>query len=155
MKAARSLKDLMSQHFDTRVAKNDPRLNLCDLYLFAGRPHTAVMAMTVNPDVGLSTPDVLHPEALYAFRFDLNGDSREELAFKFRFGAPRHAAAGDEQHRQDFKVLRATAEQFRVTAETFCLKARRGVCRRDRAFVLTSVPFRNSSRETRPLSTIF
>ena len=37
------------------------------------------MAMTVNPDVGLSAPDTLHPEGLYAFRFDLNGGSPVEI----------------------------------------------------------------------------
>jgi hypothetical protein len=42
-----------------------------------------------------------------------------------------------------------------VTAETFCLKARPGVCRRDRAFVLTSVRFQSSSPETHQLSTLF
>jgi hypothetical protein len=40
----------------------------------------------LNPDVGLSAPDTLHPEGLYAFRFDLNGDAREEVTFKFRSG---------------------------------------------------------------------
>ena len=45
----------MSHHFDTQFAKEDPSLNLCDLYLFAGAPGTTVMAMTVNPDVGLSS----------------------------------------------------------------------------------------------------
>jgi hypothetical protein len=43
------------------------------------------MAMTVNPDVVLSAPDTLHPEGLYAFRLDLTGDAREDVAFKFRF----------------------------------------------------------------------
>ena len=62
----------MSHHFDTKLAKEDPSLNVCDFYLFEGAPGTTVMAMTVNPDVGLSTPDTLHIEGLYAFRFDLN-----------------------------------------------------------------------------------
>ena len=74
----------MSHHFDTKLAKEDPSLNLCDFYLFDGPSGKTVMAMTVNPDVGLSAPDKLHPEGLYAFRFDLNGDAREEVTFKFR-----------------------------------------------------------------------
>jgi Domain of unknown function (DUF4331) len=81
----------MSHHFDTKLAREDPSLNLCDFYLFDGLPGKTVMAMTVNPDVGLSAPDTLHPEGLYAFRFDLNGDAREEVTFKFRFGEPRHS----------------------------------------------------------------
>ena len=44
----------MSHHFDTKFAKEDPSLNLGDLYLFQGAPDTTVMAMTINPDVVLS-----------------------------------------------------------------------------------------------------
>jgi len=65
-----------------------------------------VMAMTVNPDVGLSVPDTLHVEGIYAFRFDLNGDAREELAFTLRFGEPTHGN-GAESHTQRFQVRRA------------------------------------------------
>ena len=39
----------MSHHFDTPTAKEDPRINVCDFYLFRGRPGTTVMALTVNP----------------------------------------------------------------------------------------------------------
>ena len=42
----------MSHHFDTKLAKEDPSLNLCDFYLFDGPSGKTVMAMTVNPDVG-------------------------------------------------------------------------------------------------------
>jgi hypothetical protein len=77
----------MSHHFDTKLAREDPSLNLCDFYLFHGPPGRTAMAMTVNPDVGLSAPDTLHPEGLYAFRFDLNGDAREEVT------NPPHLAA--------------------------------------------------------------
>ena len=86
----------MSHHFDTKLAREDPSLNLCDFYLFDSPSGKTVMAMTVDPDVGLSAPDTLHPEGLYAFRFDLNGDAREEVTFKFRFGEPRHGH-GSEQ----------------------------------------------------------
>ena len=47
----------MSHHFDTPTAREDPRINICDLYLFAGAPGTTVMAMTVNPDAGRSAPE--------------------------------------------------------------------------------------------------
>jgi hypothetical protein len=68
------------------------------------------MAMTVNPDVGLSAPDTLHPEGLYAFRFDLNGDAREEVTFKFRFGEPRHGDGSKHTHIQPFVVRKATGD---------------------------------------------
>ncbi len=99
----------MSHHFDTKLAKEDPSLNVCDLYLFQGAPDTTVMAMTVNPDVVLSAPDTLHIEGLYAFRLDLTGDAREDVVFKFRFNEPRHVD-GDERVHQKFQVRRATGD---------------------------------------------
>ncbi len=100
----------MSHHFDTKLAREDPSLNLCDFYLFDGPAGKTVMAMTVNPDVGLSSPDTLHPEGLYAFRFDLNGDAREDVTFKFRFGQPRHGNGSEHTHIQPFVVRRATGD---------------------------------------------
>jgi hypothetical protein len=66
------------------------------------------MAMTVNPDAGRSAPDTFRDEGLYAFRFDLNGDAREELSFKVRFGAVIHADDQDQTHVQSFEVRRAS-----------------------------------------------
>src|ERR1700758_5369337 len=100
----------MSHHFDTKLAREYPSLNLCDFYLFDGASGKTVMAMTVNPDVGLSAPDTLHPEGLYAFRFDLNGDAREEVTFKFRFGEPRHGDGSEHTHIQPFVVRKATGD---------------------------------------------
>ncbi len=100
----------MSHHFDTKLAREDPSLNLCDFYLFDGPSGKTVMAMTVNPDVGLSAPDTLHPEGLYAFRFDLNGDAKEEITFKFKFGEPRHGAGSEHTHIQPFVVRKATGD---------------------------------------------
>ena len=97
----------MSHHFDTPTAREDPRINLCDFYLFPGGPASTVMAMTVNPDAGLSAPDTFRKEGLYAFRFDLDGDAREELAFKVTFGPPFHADGDDHKHEQIFEVRRS------------------------------------------------
>lgn len=66
------------------------------------------MALTVNPDAGLSAPDTFRDEAIYAFRFDLNGDSREELAFKIKFGAVEHADGDAHDHVQHFEVRLST-----------------------------------------------
>jgi uncharacterized protein DUF4331 len=100
----------MSHHFDTKLAKEDPSLNVCDLYLFQGDPDTTVMAMTVNPDVVLSAPDTLHLEGLYAFRFDLTGNGHEDVVFKFRFSEPSHVNGDEHIHVQKFQVRRATGE---------------------------------------------
>ena len=98
----------MSHHFDTTTARQDPRLNICDFYLFRSRPGRTVMAMTVDP---AATPDsfAFHEEGLYAFRFDLDGDAREEVTFKIRFGDVSHAGGG--RHVQEYQALRATGAE--------------------------------------------
>ena len=37
----------MSHHFDTPTAQEDPRINLCDFYLFRGRPGTTYFRQLV------------------------------------------------------------------------------------------------------------
>ena len=106
----------MSHHFDTPTAKEDPRINVNDFYLFEGAPGTTVMAMTVNPDAGLSAPETFRAEGLYAFRFDLDGDAREDVTFKFRFGEVRHAEGDEHRHVQSYQVLRATGEDAKLGA---------------------------------------
>jgi len=93
----------MSHHFDTPTAGKDPRINLCNLYLFRGTPGTVAMALTVNPDAGAGGPDTFREEGLYAFRFDLNDDAREEVTFKIRFGDVTQAAG--EEHRHGVRSL--------------------------------------------------
>ena len=66
------------------------------------------MAMTVNADAGISAPDTFRSEGIYAFRFDLNGDAREDVTFKVTFGEPSHATGGAHEHVQTFQVHRAT-----------------------------------------------
>jgi hypothetical protein len=74
----------MSHHFDTPTGREDPRLNLCDLYLFEGPPGRTVMAMTVNPAATPGTAAPFRDEGLYVFRFDTDGDAREDVSFKVR-----------------------------------------------------------------------
>ena len=99
----------MSHHFDTAIAREDPRLNLCDFYLFRGQPGTTVMAMTVNPNAGTKAPDTFHEEGLYAFRFDVDDDAHEEVTFKVRFGEVGQAEGeGPEgRHVQTLEARRA------------------------------------------------
>jgi hypothetical protein len=71
-------------YFDTPTAKEDPRVNICDFYLFRGRPGTTVMALTVNPNAGVGAPDTFRDEGLYAFRFDTDRDLREDVSKPIR-----------------------------------------------------------------------
>src|SRR6202042_3121560 len=100
----------MSHHFDTAIAREDPRLNICDFYLFRGRSGITVMAMTVNPNAGTNAPDTFHEEGLHAFRFDVNDDAHEEVTFKIRFGEVGHAEGEglEGRHVQTLEVRRAT-----------------------------------------------
>jgi hypothetical protein len=107
----------MSHHFDTPTALEDPRLNVCDFYLFRGRPGTTIMAMTINPDAGLSAPDSFREEGLYAFRFDLYGDAKEDLTFKVRFGAPTHGSGDQHKHVQTFQIRRARGRDALIGAD--------------------------------------
>lgn len=98
----------MSHHFDTQVARDDSRLNVLDAYLFQGAaPNTTAMILTTNPDAGIFAPLSLHPEGLYAFRFDTDGDGREDVVFKFLFDEPHHIGGDESRHGQRFHVLRA------------------------------------------------
>ena len=116
----------MSHHFDTKLAKEDPSLNVCDFYLFQGTSETTVMAMTVNPDVGLSAPDTLHVEGLYVFRFDLNCDAREEVVFKLRFSEPKHVDGDEHVHAQKFQVRRATGDAIGANKGELLLEGETG-----------------------------
>src|ERR1700692_650681 len=98
----------MSHHFDTPTAKEDPRVNVCDFYLFRGRPGTPVTPLTENPNAGVGAPDTFRDEGLYAFRFDTNRDLQEDVAFKVQFGAPADAGGGEHRHVQTFAGRRAT-----------------------------------------------
>ena len=100
----------MSHHFDTPTGRDDPRLNLCDFYLFAGSAAgTSAMVMTVNPAANAHTAAPFRDEAVYAFRFDTDGDRCEDVSFKARFGAIVHVASNptNVDHAQRFELRRA------------------------------------------------
>lgn len=99
----------MSHHFDTPTAQDDPRLNLCDFYLFGGAVDTTVFAMTVNPAADQNTVAPFRDEALYVFRVDTDGDRHENVAFKIRAGDIVHVPTADgEAHAQRVEVRYAT-----------------------------------------------
>jgi hypothetical protein len=108
----------LSHHFDTPTAREDARLNLCDMYLFAGSPLTTVMAMTVNPAATAQTSAPFRDEAVYAFRFDTNGDRSEDVSFKVRFE--------EREGSQRFDVIRAEHAPDRLDGDVI-VTARLGV----------------------------
>jgi hypothetical protein len=97
----------MSHHFDTPTGREDPRLNLCDLYLFEGGEGRTVMAMTSSPGVDPGAPNAFRNDGRYEFRFDTNGDGVEDVSFKVSF-AGAAGAQGDAGASQSFSVRRAS-----------------------------------------------
>ncbi len=76
----------MSHHFDSPTGREDPRLNLCDAYLFAGAEANAtVMALTVNPAAVVGTAMPFRGEAIYTFHFDTDRDGHENVSFAVEF----------------------------------------------------------------------
>ena len=77
----------MSNHFSAANLKHpgdDPRLDLTDLFVFAapGNPERTVLIMNSNPFV---KGDGFHPDAVYRFNIDNDGDSLADAAFSFTF----------------------------------------------------------------------
>ncbi len=92
----------MSHHLDAPAAREDGRVDLCDLYVFDGATSdTTVLILTVNPDAGKTSPMTFHPEVVYEFKIDTNEDAIEDLSYRFRFSEPN--ASGQ----QTITVLRA------------------------------------------------
>jgi hypothetical protein len=76
----------MSHHLDSPLARQDPRLDITDLYVFRGQEGT-VFALNVNSSsAGADAPQGFHPEAQYTIKLDLDGDAVEDLTYRFTFG---------------------------------------------------------------------
>jgi hypothetical protein len=89
----------MSHHPAPRPGE-DVRLDITDLYIFRGETGT-VFVMNVCPSiVGEDAPKGFHPEGMYEFKIDGNGDAVEDLTYRFAFG--ERDAAGN----QDLELCR-------------------------------------------------
>jgi Domain of unknown function (DUF4331) len=76
----------MSHHLDSPIARQDVRLDITDLYVFRGQVGTAFV---INVCHSLGKPAVpgYHPEGMYEFKVDLNGDAVEEVTYRLTFDA--------------------------------------------------------------------
>jgi len=77
----------MSNHFSAANLKHpgdDPRLDLTDLFVFAApdNPDRTVLIMNSNP---FTKGNGFHPDAVYRFNIDTDGDSLADVAFSFTF----------------------------------------------------------------------
>jgi Domain of unknown function (DUF4331) len=79
----------MSHHLDSPTAKEDGRVDITDIYVFAGKSaNTTVLIMAVNPLAGEVSPTTFRAGALYDFKIDTNADIIEDLGYRVTFGEP-------------------------------------------------------------------
>jgi Domain of unknown function (DUF4331) len=79
----------MSHHLDSPTAKEDGRVDITDIYVFAGESvNTTVLIMAVNPLAGELSPTTFRAGALYDFKIDTNADIIEDIDYRITFGDP-------------------------------------------------------------------
>ncbi len=74
----------MSHHLDSPIARQDLRLDITDLYVFRGETGTAFV-INVCHSIGKPPITGYHPEGMYEFKVDLNGDAVEEVTYRLNF----------------------------------------------------------------------
>jgi hypothetical protein len=75
----------MSHHLDSPIALQDLRLDLTDLYAFKGEKGTVLVVNTCSSVTGEVPTPGFHPEGMYEFKIDLDGDAVEDLTYRFTF----------------------------------------------------------------------
>lgn len=100
----------MSHHLDSPIARQDIRLDITDLYLFRGERGTAFVINVCHSIAGPVPVPGFHPEGMYEFKVDLDGDAIEDITYRVTFG-DRDAAG-----RQRYKVHRTHGAQARDPA---------------------------------------
>lgn len=75
----------MSHHLDSPIARQDIRLDITDLYVFRGETGTVFIIDLCHSIFGPIPAPGYHPEGMYEFKIDLNGDAVEELTYRFTF----------------------------------------------------------------------
>jgi hypothetical protein len=76
----------MSHHLDSPIARQDVRLDITDLYLFRGETGTVFAINLCHSIFGPIPAPGYHPEGMYEFKVDLDGDAVEDLTYRFTFG---------------------------------------------------------------------
>jgi hypothetical protein len=77
----------MSHHLDSPLARQDIRLDLTDLYVFAGQTGTVLVINVCHSFGGDVTVPGFHPEGRYEFKIDLDADAAEDITYRVTFGA--------------------------------------------------------------------
>ncbi len=75
----------MSHHLDSPLARQDIRLDITDLYVFRGEVGTVFAINVCHSIFGPIPVPGYHPEGMYEFKIDLNGDAVEDLTYRLTF----------------------------------------------------------------------
>jgi len=75
----------MSHHLDSPIARQDIRLDITDLYVFRGETGTAFVINVCHSIFGPIPAPGYHPEGMYEFKVDLNGDAIEDVTYRLTF----------------------------------------------------------------------
>ncbi len=75
----------MSHHLDSPLARQDIRLDITDLYVFRGEIGTVLAIDLCSSFFGAIPTPGYHPEGMYEFKLDLDGDAVEDVTYRFRF----------------------------------------------------------------------
>lgn len=75
----------MSHHLDSPIARQDIRLDITDLYVFRGQTGTVFVINVCHSIFGPIPSPGYHPEGMYEFKVDLNGDAQEDVTYRFTF----------------------------------------------------------------------
>jgi Domain of unknown function (DUF4331) len=94
----------MSHHLDSPIARQDLRLDITDLYVFRGETGT-VFAINVCHSIGKPPITGYHPEGMYEFKIDLNGDAIEEVTYRLTF------EERDAQGKQKYTIRRISGKE--------------------------------------------
>jgi hypothetical protein len=75
----------MSHHLDSPIARKDIRLDITDLYVFRGQTGTAFVINVCHSIFGPIPAPGYHPEGMYEFKVDLDGDAVENITYRLTF----------------------------------------------------------------------
>ena len=75
----------MSHHLDSPIAREDIWPDITDLYLFRGETGTVFVIDVCHSIAGEIPAPGYHPEGMYEFKVDFDGDAVEELTYRITF----------------------------------------------------------------------
>lgn len=75
----------MSHHLDSPIARQDIRLDITDLYVFRGQTGTVFVVNLCHSIFGPIPSPGYHPEGMYEFKVDCNGDAIEDITWRISF----------------------------------------------------------------------